>query len=203
MNTRLGILFLATAVTLAACGGGGSSSGGGNNPIPTTAPSTAPTSAPTTAPTHAPTTPPTTAPTSPPTTAPQPKGNIPIQDPNIGGSAAFVDPATHHTLYWLDNDGPNGVVCTTAAGCTPIWPPMTASAGSAGTGNMTVVTRSDGTKQWAYQGHPLYHYVGDSGADQNNGNLIPEPGTSDIWHTARPAAASPSPTGQPCMGPYC
>jgi predicted lipoprotein with Yx(FWY)xxD motif len=59
---------------------------------------------------------------------------------------------------------------------------------------MTIITRSDGQgQQWAYQGHPLYRYAGDSGSDQMNGDLIPDFGGH--WHVARPSPATGTGTG--------
>jgi predicted lipoprotein with Yx(FWY)xxD motif len=37
-------------------------------------------------------------------------------------------------------------------------------------GKMTLVTRSDGSQQWAYDGRPLYTFTQDTTAGQVNGN---------------------------------
>jgi predicted lipoprotein with Yx(FWY)xxD motif len=181
MKTRLGILFFATAAVLAACGGGGSSTGGGTPP---TNPTTAPTTAPTTGPSAA------------------PQGNLPQQQ-SVAGSMAWVDPSSHKTLYFLDVDTPTGGTCT--GGCLGVWPAFAPTSNAQASGNMSIITRSDGTgKQWAYQGHPLYTFTGDSGPDQANGDNFPEFGGH--WHVARPTSATPPPGGstpQPCTGPYC
>jgi hypothetical protein len=36
-------------------------------------------------------------------------------------------------------------------------------------GDLGTITRSDGTKQVTYAGHPLYYFAGDSAAGQTNG----------------------------------
>ncbi len=117
---------------------------------------------------------------------------------------AWVDPSTHHTLYFLDVDTATGGTCT--GQCLTIWPVFAPSANAAANGNMTIITRSDGTgKQWAYQAHPLYTFTGDSGADQANGDNFPDFGGH--WHVARPAASSSTPapgsSSPPCSGVYC
>jgi predicted lipoprotein with Yx(FWY)xxD motif len=136
------------------------------------------------------------------TTAPA-NSSLPLQQ-TVAGAAAWVAPANNHTLYQLSADGKNSSVCTSASGCTGIWPPMAAAAGSVTTGNFTPFMRSDGTMQWAYNGHPLYTYSGDSGADQTNGNGIVSFGGT--WSVGRPATAggaTPQPSSPPCSGPYC
>jgi predicted lipoprotein with Yx(FWY)xxD motif len=130
------------------------------------------------------------APTSSPTAAPQ--GNLPLSE-SVGGSSAWVDPST-------------GGTCTGA--CLSVWPVFTPAANAQANGNMTIVTRSDGTgQQWAYQGHPLYTFSGDSGPDQTSGDNYPDFGGH--WHIARPSSTSPTPapsggsTSPPCTGVYC
>jgi predicted lipoprotein with Yx(FWY)xxD motif len=174
MNKTFAVFSFVAMAALAACGGGGTSMSGGN-PVPSPLPSN---------------------------TAP-PQGNLAAQE-TVGGSAAWVDPASHKTLYYLDVDTATGGTCV--AGCISIWPPFVPTSGSSPSGNMTIVTRSDGTgQQWAYQSHPLYTYTGDTGGDENHGDDIP--GFGGHWHVARPAAiATPPPGGTPpppCNGPYC
>ena len=48
------------------------------------------------------------------------------------------------------------------------------------TGMLSVLTRSDGSVQAAYDGHPLYTYVGDSAPGQANGNGLNLNG--GLWH---------------------
>ena len=55
-----------------------------------------------------------------------------------------------------------------------------ATAGSGVTGKLTTITRSDGSLQAAYNGHPLYTYVGDTSPGQNSGNGLNVNG--GVWH---------------------
>ena len=58
--------------------------------------------------------------------------------------------------------------------CAAAWPPVPATGtltatGSAKASDLGTITRSDGTKQVTYDGHPLYYFVGDSSPDQTAG----------------------------------
>jgi len=58
--------------------------------------------------------------------------------------------------------------------CAGAWPPVTATgtvtaAGSAKPSDLGTITRSDGTKQVTYDGHPLYYFAGDSGPGTASG----------------------------------
>jgi predicted lipoprotein with Yx(FWY)xxD motif len=53
--------------------------------------------------------------------------------------------------------GPGG--CTGA--CTQSWIPLKASADAAASAYWSIVIRDDGTRQWAYQGYPLYTFTQD------------------------------------------
>jgi predicted lipoprotein with Yx(FWY)xxD motif len=48
-------------------------------------------------------------------------------------------------------------------------------------GDYTVITRDDGSKQWAYKGKPLYSWV----KDQKPGDKTGE-GVAGAWHVAKP-----------------
>lgn len=138
---------------------------------------------------------------TPPTAAPQ--GNLPLSQA-VGGSPAWVDPSSHKTLYFLDVDTAAGGTCTGA--CLSLWPVFVPSASAQANGNMTIITRSDGTgKQWAFQGHPLYTFSGDNGADQANGDNFPDFGGH--WHVSRPSSSTSTPapgsSTPPCTGLYC
>jgi predicted lipoprotein with Yx(FWY)xxD motif len=65
------------------------------------------------------------------------------------------------TLYWFAPDTAAKSACSGT--CASYWPPVTrpATAGPGVTGKLATITRSDGSVQAAYDGHPLYTYVGD------------------------------------------
>jgi predicted lipoprotein with Yx(FWY)xxD motif len=99
------------------------------------------------------------------------------------------------TLYWFVVDTSTKSNCT--GSCASYWTPVTgpATAGSGVTGTLGVITRSGGTKQATYDGHPLYTYVGDTAPGQNNGNGKNLSG--GLWWEmtvsgAKPASASTS-----------
>jgi predicted lipoprotein with Yx(FWY)xxD motif len=84
------------------------------------------------------------------------------------------------TLYTFDNDAmPGKSACT--GPCVQIWPPLSASADAKPAGEWTVLTRDDGSKQWAYKGKPLYKFAKDSKPGDTTGD-----GFNKVWHVAKP-----------------
>lgn len=110
-----------------------------------------------------------------------PPSSTPAVTQTILGSPGFATP-NGMTLYEFSADGMNASNCTGA--CASVWPPFAATAGAASSGNFTVFMRSDGSHQWAYKGHPLYTFTGDTSAGQANGqNMSVSGGT---FMVARP-----------------
>ncbi|MFY7939873.1 MAG: hypothetical protein ACOVOX_03105 [Burkholderiaceae bacterium] len=85
------------------------------------------------------------------------------------------------TLYTFDRDaaGTGKSVCN--GPCAQNWPPLMAAAGAAANGEWAVVTRDDGSKQWAYKGKPLYFWVKDQKAGDRTGD-----GVNNVWRLAKP-----------------
>jgi predicted lipoprotein with Yx(FWY)xxD motif len=97
----------------------------------------------------------------------------------IDGVTVLAD-ANGHTLYWFAPDSTARSACY--GSCAVYWPPVKgpATAGPGVTGKLSVLTRSDGSVQAAYDGHPLYTYVGDSAPGQASGNGLNLNG--GLWH---------------------
>src|SRR6202008_4118077 len=97
----------------------------------------------------------------------------------IGAVTVLAD-ANGCTLYWFAPDTAARSACS--GSCAAYWPPVKgpAAAGPGVTGTLSVLTRSDGSVQAAYDGHPLDTYVGDSPPGQANGNGLNLNG--GLWH---------------------
>ena len=59
-------------------------------------------------------------------------------------------------------------------GCLATWRPFRAPAGARSTGFWEVITRRNGTDQWAYKGFALYTHTGDTAPGQNRGHATYE-----------------------------
>jgi predicted lipoprotein with Yx(FWY)xxD motif len=80
--------------------------------------------------------------------------------------------ANGKTLYLFEADTSTQSTCSGA--CTQAWPPLTTSgapkvSGSASASLLGTTTRSDGTTQVTYSGHPLYYFVSDTKPGDTNG----------------------------------
>jgi predicted lipoprotein with Yx(FWY)xxD motif len=77
----------------------------------------------------------------------------------------FLTNGSGQAIYMWTKDSMNASACSGA--CASAWPPVTATgaltaAGGVNKADLSTFARSDGTKQVAYDGHPLYYFVGDS-----------------------------------------
>ena len=85
--------------------------------------------------------------------------------------------ASGMTLYTFDKDVAGSGKSTCNGPCAALWPPMMAAASDKPTGAYTLVTREDGTSQWAYKGKPVYFYKPDQKAGDRTGDNF-----RDVWH---------------------
>lgn len=114
-----------------------------------------------------------------------------LKTAKISGVTVLTN-AQGFTLYWFAPDTATKSNCN--GSCAQLWPPVKgpATAGQGVTGKLGTITRSDGSTQATYGGHPLYTYTADTAPGQANGNGINVSG--GVWHevTASGAAAPAS-----------
>ena len=96
--------------------------------------------------------------------------------PAMLASGALVAP-NGMTLYTFDRDAAGSGKSVCNGPCAALWPPMMAAASDKPTGAYTVLTRDDGTMQWAYKGKPVYFYKPDLKAGDRTGDNF-----RDVWH---------------------
>jgi hypothetical protein len=73
-------------------------------------------------------------------------------------------------MWAVDTSGKSS--CSGA--CAKVWQPVISSAVPHATGGVTaadlaLITRSNGAKQVAYKGHPLYYFIADTGSGTTKG----------------------------------
>ena len=106
------------------------------------------------------------------------------------GSILVAGPKQRTVYLFAADKGPMSM-CSGA--CAEVWPPVitTASpkaAGGANTADLGTITRSDGTKQVTYKGHPLYYYVGDgTSGGETSGQAISSFGAP--WYVLTPSGS--------------
>jgi len=85
------------------------------------------------------------------------------------------------TLYTFDKDATGAGKSVCNGPCATNWPPLRAEADARASGDYSVVTRDDGSRQWAYKGKPLYFWVKDAKPGDRSGD-----GVNNAWRLARP-----------------
>jgi len=112
-----------------------------------------------------------------------------ITTASASGATFLTDGSGRAVYLWMKDTG-DASQCSGA--CAGAWPPVTASGtvqagGSAVASDLGTITRSDGTKQVTYEGHPLYYFAGDSGAGMASGQG--SDGFGAKWWLVSPAGA--------------
>jgi predicted lipoprotein with Yx(FWY)xxD motif len=82
------------------------------------------------------------------------------------------------TLYVFDKDSGGKSACN--GPCAGNWAPLMAVASVKPMGDYTIITRDDGSKQWAIEGKPLYSYSKDTKAGDKTGDNF-----NNLWHVAK------------------
>jgi predicted lipoprotein with Yx(FWY)xxD motif len=113
-----------------------------------------------------------------------------VIESHAGSAAPFLTNSSGRAVYLWAADSMNKSMCSGA--CAQAWPPVTSmgqvtAAHGAKAADLGTITRSDGTKQVTYLGHPLYYFAGDSGPGQTNGQGSDSFGAK--WWLVAPAGA--------------
>ena len=106
-------------------------------------------------------------------------GSVALKTGKVGAVTVLTN-AKGFTVYTFAADRPGKSNCY--GSCAAYWPPVTGSPSAAPgiPGTFGTITRTDGTKQVTWNGHPLYTYVGDRGPGQAGGNNLNLNG--GVWH---------------------
>jgi len=83
------------------------------------------------------------------------------------------------SLYVFDKDTP--AVSNCYGDCAFKWPPHAAGDSARPEGEYGIVLRTDVSRQWTYQGRPLYTWF----KDEKPGDITGD-GVKGVWHLARP-----------------
>ena len=85
------------------------------------------------------------------------------------------------TLYTFDKDTAGSGKSTCNGPCATNWPPFMAAESDKASGDYTIITRDDGSKQWAVKGKPVHYWTKDAKPGDKTGD-----GFNKVWQTAKP-----------------
>lgn len=106
-----------------------------------------------------------------------------------GSAGAFLTDGSGRSVYLFVKDTGDASTCSGA--CAAAWPPVTgqpSASGGVNASGLGTITRSDGTKQVTYDGHPLYYFAGDTGPGMVKGQGID--GFGAKWWLIAPTGSS-------------
>ncbi|MEJ6000962.1 COG4315 family predicted lipoprotein [Paucibacter soli] len=83
------------------------------------------------------------------------------------------------TLYTFDKDSAGKSMCS--GPCIANWPALKAADDAKASGDWSIISRDDGSRQWAYKGKPLYFWSKDAKPGDRSGD-----GFNKVWHSATP-----------------
>jgi predicted lipoprotein with Yx(FWY)xxD motif len=111
-----------------------------------------------------------------------------VKTATIAGATVLTN-SKGFTLYSFAPDTSTTSKCN--ATCAQSWPPVTGPVTAAGvTGTFGTITRSDGSTEATFDGHPLYTFVGDTAPGQAKGNGLNAFG--GLWHEITTSGTAPA-----------
>jgi predicted lipoprotein with Yx(FWY)xxD motif len=105
----------------------------------------------------------------------------PLKAAKAGDLGTVLTGPTGMTLYTFGNDRePNKSSCN--GPCAENWPPFKPAAGAAAPkAPLGLITRDDGSPQYAWKGKPLYYWKNDKKPGDTTGHKY-----RDVWFVAQP-----------------
>lgn len=99
-------------------------------------------------------------------------GSAATVETHSGPMGTFLTDSSGKSLYMFASDSTTKSNCN--GPCATFWPPLTTTgaphaSGAVASGKLGTITRTDGSKQVTYNGHPLYTYNQDTAAGDTNG----------------------------------
>ena len=120
-----------------------------------------------------------------------------MDDPELG---TYLTDAEGMTLYLFTKDEPGSGKSVCNDQCAENWPPFTLedplTLPEGVPGELTQITRDDGTQQVAYNGWPLYSWVDDMEPGDATGQ-----GVGDVWYVVAPPEPGATPMASPVASP--
>lgn len=118
-------------------------------------------------------------------------GSAMVITTKTGSAGTYLTDGSGRAVYLWVKDPSGKSVCEGA--CAGAWPPVTTTgaptaSGGAMASDLGTITRSDGTKQVTYSGHPLYYFVGDKSAGSTAGQGLN--GFGAKWWLLTPSGSS-------------
>ena len=111
-----------------------------------------------------------------------------VKTAKIGGVTVLTN-SKGFTLYSFAPDTPTTSNCNGT--CAQNWPPVHGTATAPGvSGTFDTITRSDGSTQATFDGHPLYTFAGDAAPGQAKGNGLNAAG--GVWHEITTSGTAPA-----------
>jgi predicted lipoprotein with Yx(FWY)xxD motif len=130
---------------------------------------------------------------------------VTISAKSVPGAGTVLVNGQGRTLYLLTSEQNGKITCTTANGCTQVWPEITVASGTTATAGSGVqssllgtVKDASGNLEVTYNHWPLYTFSGDAGPGVAHGQRLVSFGGT--WYVLT-AAGNPATTGQTGTSP--